>query len=226
MNILSIQSTTKTKTKTKMPTFFNITLTFECVHCDYQCETKDEKRAKLLKRLHMKKCSAVGRTIPKRTPQDIIDARDKRNGLHVGNSGGKRKKTQSQTTQNTAREIEDVPSSKASFGLRKERHYTQIGEKDGVNYHDLTSKGHIGKHRPLTPKQKKGITEWRQVQDKKARGSRGGRTHTQEVYVTDRMTEAEVKSLSMKGGVAQTQSLSMKGRKKDTRAQYVSLLSE
>ena len=190
-----------------MPTFFNITLTFECVHCDYQCETKDEKRAKLLKRLHMKKCSQVGRTIPKRTPQDIIDARDKRNGLHVGNSGGKRKKTQSQTTQNTAREIEDVPSSK--------RHYTQIGEKDGVNYHDLTREHtQIGKPRTLTPKQKKKMGEWRQVQDKKGRGSRGGRTHTQEVFVTDRMTEAEVKSLSMKGG-------GQHGR--STGAQYVSL---
>ena len=206
-----------------MPTFFNITLTFECAHCDYQCETKDEKRAKLMKKLHMKKCSAVGRTIPKRTPQDIIDARDKRNGLHVGNSGGKRKKTQSQTTQNYGRWVEDVPSSKKRF---REVRAEPIGERDGVNYHDLTSKGHIGKHRPLTPKQKKGITEWRQVQDKKARGSRGGRTHTQEVYVTDRDEEKGVERLQRQLTVAQTQSLAMKGKGKDNRAQYVSLLSE
>jgi len=164
-----------------MPTFFNQTLIFECAHCDYQNETKDEKRTKLLKRLHMKKCSKVGRTIPKRTPQDIIDARDKRNGLHVGNSGGKRKKTQPHKRAG-GEWVKDVPSSK--------RHYTQIGEKDGVNYHDL-SREHtqFGKPRTLTPKQKKKMCEWRQVQDKKARGSRGGRTHTQEVYVTDRVEE-------------------------------------
>jgi len=200
-----------------MPTFFNITLTFECVHCDYQCETKDEKRAKLLKRLHMKKCSAVGRTIPKRTPQDIIDARDKRNGLHVGNSGGKRKKTQPHKRAG-GEWVEDVPSSK--------RHFTQIGEKDGVNYHDISDKRAFGKSRTITPKQKKHMTDWRQVKDKKQRGGRGGRTHTQEVYVTDRIEEKGVGRLERQLTEAQIKSLAMKGKGKDARAQYVSLLSE
>ena len=198
-----------------MPTFFNITLTFECANCDYSNTTRDEKRAKLLKRLHMKKCSQVGRTIPKRTPQDIIDARDKRNGLHVGNS---HKKHARRIGKNLDTDFEDVPDSSHT-------HHTQVGEKDGINYHEVGAKDKIGKPRTLTPKQKKKMGEWRQVKDKKQRGGRGGRTHTQEVCVMDRdeqppprvqpqrrMTMSQVKSLSMKTGA------------KDTRAQYASLL--
>ena len=198
-----------------MPTFFNITLTFECVHCDYQCETKDEKRAKLLKRLHMKKCSQVGRTIPKRTPQDIIDARDKRNGLHVGNSHNKHAR---RIGKNIDSDFEDVPDSSHT-------HHTQVGEKDGINYHEVGAKDKIGKPRTLTPKQKKKMGEWRQVKDKKQRGGRGGRTHTQEVCVMDRDEEDTQERLQrQRMTVSQVKSLSMKAGAKDTKARYVSLL--
>ena len=161
MNILSIHSTTK------MPTFFNMTLTFECPHCDYQNETKDEKRAKLLKRLHLKKCSKVGRTLPKRTGQDIIDARDRRNGLHVG-TGGRKKQFPCAGQTSDDVEFVDVPHSK------KFNHHVPVGEN--------------GHYRKLTKKQRK---------KKKGNGMIG----TQEWDVTDKLTEAQVKGLSMKGGI-------------------------
>ena len=185
----------------KMPTFFNITLTFECAHCDYQNETKDEKRAKLLKRLHTKKCSGVGRTIPKRTIQDIIEARDKRNGLHVG--GHRQTKEKKKPTTNTDPEFEDVPQSK------KSKHHVDLGDWDV----------------PASKKQKKD-TDWRQVKDKRQTGSRGGKHHTQEVYVTDRVEEKGVKRLERQLTEAQVKSLAMKGRAKDNRSHYVSLLME
>ena len=93
----------------------------------------------------MKKCSQVGRTIPKRTPQDIIDARDKRNGLHVGNSHNKHAR---RIDKNLDPDFEDVPDSSHT-------HHTQVGEKDGINYHEVGAKDKIGKPRALTPKQKK-----------------------------------------------------------------------
>jgi len=115
-----------------MPTYFNMTLTFECPQCDYQNETRDEKRAKLLKRLHLKKCSKVGRTLPKRTGQDIIDARDRRNGLHVGTGGRKHQFTCGGTQNSDDVELVDIPKSKTV--------YKEKAEEDNGYYRKLTKK--------------------------------------------------------------------------------------